>query len=112
MPKHKEAVEDESVAVAVIEEDMEIAKAIVQEAIDSKELYAIFPPRVGDRVIFTDNYPQGYGKKLAAIIMDVSIDRKADLATFDKTQNPICHPRPGIAYDINGTPGTWRYPDE
>lgn len=114
MSKQQTAVEDSENREAVIPEDVETTKAILQEAVESQieTLSTMFPPRIADKVIFTDNYPQGYGKKLTAFIMEVYPDWKADLATLDKSQNPICHPRPGIPYDVDGKPGTWRYPEQ
>lgn len=67
------------------------------------------PPRVTDKVVFTDNYPQGYGKKLTAFIMAVDENWVAHLATLDPTQNPLCHPRPGVPYDQSGRPGSWAF---
>lgn len=69
----------------------------------------ILPPRITDKVVFTDNYPQGYGKKLTAFIMAVDENWVAHLATLDPTQNPLCHPRPGVPYDQSGRPGSWAF---
>lgn len=121
MAHHKENTKEKPAVEAVTEADIEITEELTMESVEAaipifdpvvqKEFLVqeIIPPRISDKVVFTDNYPQGYGKKLCSFIMDVDKDWKADLATFDKTQNPIVHPRMGIPYDQSGTPGTWAF---
>lgn len=117
MAKHKEAIgeittidpENPVGGEAPETETVYESAAMIGSAVERKIEALMPPPRITDKVIFTDNYPQGYGKKLTAFIMAVDDNWVAHLATLDPTQNPLCHPRPGVPYDQSGRPGSWAF---